>query len=154
MASKALTGARCVLRVNNQIAGVFSSVSWGAQYDVQPLYILGLHNVGELVYTALNEISVRASGFRVIKNGPFMIGSVPALQNILTFNDITLTITDRATGEVIMTVLDVKPTGFDSSSSAKGVVDLNVSFVGKTLSDENSGPQKDTGGTSGGVDLG
>lgn len=150
--SKTMSGARAILSISNvsngtetvNKAGIFGNCSYGVTYDVAPVYILGRFNAGELVYTGMGTVDVGVSGFRVVDNGPYEIASVPQLQELLNHQDISLTLVDRQSGKQIMNVIHVRPTGFDSAVSAKGLHELNVSFTGITFMDE-SGNQEDTG---------
>ncbi len=146
--AKTVSGARCKLYVNGQIVGIFSSVSYGVTYDASPIYILGRYNAAELVYTGMDVVNVTCTGFRVMDNGPYEAASVPQLQDLLNHEDITLQIIDRQatdpTKANVMTVSGVRPLGFSTSSSARGVNDLTVNFQGMLLEDE-SGNQDDVG---------
>ncbi len=143
--AKTVTGARCKLYINGKLAGVFSNVSFGVTYDVQPVYILGRHNAAEIVYTGMNTVDVQATGFRVTDNGPFEIGSLPQLQELIDHEDIVLSMIDRQDPtKSIMTVTGVRPVSFNSSGASRALVDMNMSFIGTTFSDE-SGPQEDAG---------
>lgn len=144
--AKTVTGARAKLYINQKLAGIFSNVSYGVTYDVQPIYILGRYNAAELVYTGMNTVDVTATGFRVMDNGPYEIGALPQLQELLAHEDIQLALNDRGddNNRAFMVVDAVRPTGFSGSTAAKGLVDCTVTFMGTTFSDE-SGPQEDTG---------
>jgi hypothetical protein len=146
--AQSFTGARAKLYIKGVLAGIFSNVSYGVTYDVSPIYILGRYNAAELVYTGMDVVNVTATGFRVMANGPYEVGSVPQLQDLLNHEDISLQIVDRqatdATKANVMTVTGVRPLGFNTSSSARGVSDLTVNFQGNLLNDE-SGHQEDTG---------
>lgn len=146
--AKTITGARCKLYINGQLAGVFNQVSYGVQYGTADIYVLGRFNAGEIVYTDMSTVDVQVSGFRVLENGPFEIGSVPQLQELLNHEDIHLTLTDRQNADKeFMTVTGVRPTGFNGSTSARSVHDLSVNFKGTLFSDE-SGDQDDVGATN------
>jgi hypothetical protein len=148
--AKALTGARCKLYINGQLAGVFTSVTYGVSYGMSPVYVLGRYGPAELCPTDQDVVTVTTSGFRVIGNGPHKIGNVPMLQDLLNHEDISLQIIDRQTeandpaNSNIMTVTGVRPTGYDTTTSSRGLQDLTVRFIGLAIHDE-SGNQADTG---------
>ncbi len=146
--AKTMTGARAKLYINQQLIGIFSNVSYGVTYDVSPIYILGRFNAAELVYTGMDVVNVTATGFRAMGNGPYEASSVPQLQDLLNHEDISLQVIDRQATDPskanVMTVTGVRPLGFSTSSSARGVNDLTVNFQGTLLEDE-SGNQEDTG---------
>ncbi len=144
--ARTLNGARCKLYIDGVLVGVFSNVSYGVTYDVSPIYVLGRFNAAELVYTGMDVVNVTATGFRVMDNGPYATASVPQLQELMNHEDIVLHVHDRqatdATKANVMTVVGVRPLGFSTSSSARGVNDLTVNFQGTLLHDE-SGHQDD-----------
>lgn len=149
--AKTVTGARAKLYVVDasgtpQLAGIFTNVSYGVTYGVTPVYILGRFNAAELVYTDMDVVNVTMTGFRVMENGPYAIGNVPQLQDLLQHEDTSLFIQDRQTSDAakanIMTVTGLRTTGFDSTTSARGLQDLTVRAMGTVLKDE-SGSQED-----------
>lgn len=141
--AKTMHGARAQLAINGQIVGIFNTVSYGVSYDANPVFILGRFNAAEIALTGMDAISVTCGGFRVVDGGPYKVASVPKLQDLLNHEDITLAIFDRQTGEQILTVVGVRPTGYDTSVSARGLQDLTVKFLGLSLSDED-GDQEET----------
>lgn len=142
-----LTGARAKLYIDGKLAGVFTSCSWGVSYDTAPMYILGKFNAAEIVYTGMDVIEVNVSGFRVLRNGPHKIGAVPHLKDLLTHQEISLQLVDRLSGEVTMNVINVRPTGYSSETSARGVQSLNIRFQGTEAMDESLPSDADVGAT-------
>lgn len=144
--SKVLHGARAVLWVGNTPAGIFNSTQYGVQYDVQPAFILGRFSAAELVYTGMEVIGLTMSGFRVTDHGPFAVidketGSrlVPRLQDLLTYDDIAVSLHDRLEedpNKPIMIVTMCKPVGFNSTMAARALSDLTVTMQGLHLEDE------------------
>jgi hypothetical protein len=135
--AKTMHGARAQLAIDGQIVGIFNNVSYGVQYDANPVYILGRFNAAEIALTGMEPVSVQAGGFRVIDGGPHKVAAVPKLQELLNHEDITLAIFDRQTGKQILTVVGVRPTGYNTSVAARGLQDLTVTFMGLALSDED-----------------
>ena len=104
---KTLHGARATLSIDGKIVGLYSQVSYGVQYDVQPAYILGRHSPGELVYTAQEPVQISCTGFRVFNNGPHGDAKVPKLQDLLNHSDISISVFDRQNpGTPLMTAVD------------------------------------------------
>lgn len=138
MASKVMHGARAILWVGTQKAGIFNNVSYQVNYDISPAYILGRFSAGELVYTGVEVISISASGFRVMKNGPMTM--VPKVQDLMNYDDISVSLYDRAEPDpnkgLIMNVVHVKPAGFSSSVGARSLQDTTVNLQGLHYSDE------------------
>ncbi len=142
-----LTGARAQLVVNGKIVGLFTSCSYNVTYDASPAFILGRFSAAEITYTAQDVISVDATGFRVIDAGAHIVASVPKLQGLLNAEDISLSLFDRKTGKNFLTVVGVRPMGYSSSVSARGVVEISARFMGLRAEDE-SGSQNESSGAS------
>lgn len=152
-ASKVMHGARAILWIGTTPVGIFNNVSYGVQYDISPVFLLGRTAAAELVYTGMEVVQVQASGFMVMQHGPFSVvdqatGSslVPKLQDILNYDDLVVSLHDRLatdpTASNIMTLTNVKPQGFTSSVGARGLQDVTVTFMGIHLSDV-SGPNNE-----------
>jgi hypothetical protein len=151
--SKVMHGARAILWIGTTPIGIFNNVSFGVQYDISPVFLLGRTAAAELVYTGMEVVQVQASGFRVMEHGPFATvdqatgaALVPKLQDILNYEDLVVSLHDRLETDpdksVIMTLTNVKPQGFTSSVGARGLQDVTVTFQGLHLSDE-SGPNNE-----------
>lgn len=143
-----LHGGRAQLIVDGKVRGVFTSVSWGLQYDAVPSYILGRMSPAEITYVGQEAVSVNATGFRVVDNGAFVAGAMPKLQDLLVHEDISLAIFDRQTNKQILTVTGVRPVGYSSGTSARGVSDFSVSFLGMLHSDESGEANEAAGATT------
>lgn len=151
--AKSLTGASVKLYIENpksgtvNLAGIFSSASYGVNYGLEPVYVLGRYNAAEIAYTSMDTITITCNGFRVADDGPYAnTASVPQLQDLLTHQDHSLSLVDRKTNEVIMVVTGCRPQSWSSNSSSRALQDLSVTFVGTVFSDE-SGDQQDPGAT-------
>lgn len=142
-----LTGARAQLVVNGKIVGLFTSCSYNMTYDANPAFIIGRYGAAEITYTAQDVVTVDATGFRVIDAGPHVVASIPKLQELLNHEDISLSLIDRKTGKNFMTVLGVRPMGYSSSVTARGVVEISARFMGLRMEDE-SGTQNESSGAS------
>lgn len=145
MASKTFHGARAVLSINGKVLGIFMQCSYNLRYDVQPTNTLGRFTPGELVYTAAEPVTVQASGYRVIGNGPHGNASMPKVKDLLDAGDITLSISDRATGQTIFTLIDAKVPSASGSIANRQLSDMSIEFIGIRAEDE-SGPDGETAG--------
>jgi hypothetical protein len=147
--AKTIVGARLKLYINGKLAGIFGSVDVNVSYGVEPISILGNYGSVELVYTSMAPVTINATGFRVFQNGPYAIASVPQLQDLLTHQDIQLTLVDRQNPSLnLMVINSVRPTGWSSDVGARGLQGLTVNFLGLTMFDEGSpNGQQDAGGT-------
>lgn len=147
--SVSVHGGRGRLIINGKLRGVFSSVQWSINYDAQPIYTLGKMSAQEIVYTAQEAISCSATGFRIVDNGAYNAADLPRLQDLLNAEDMELSIEDRKTGKRICTILGVRPTGYSTGITARGVMELSVNFLGLVSSDEtDKSPQNDAGSTN------
>lgn len=152
--SKVLHGARAVLWIGSTAVGIFNNVSYGVNYDISPVYLLGRTGAAELVYTGMEVIQVTASGFRILDNGPFAVvdkdsgaSLIPKLQDVLNYQDLVISLHDRLetdpTRGVIMELTNVKPVGFTSSVGARGLQEMTCTFMGLHLSDESGSNNED-----------
>lgn len=144
---KIFHGARAQLIVNGKIVGIFTSCQWGVNYDAIPSFILGRYSAAEITYTGQEAISVTATGFRVVDNGAYIAAGLPKLQDLMTHEDIALSLFDRQTGKQIFTVVGVRPTGYTSGTAARSVSDFTVNYLGLRAEDE-SGAQGESSGAS------
>lgn len=135
--AKTMHGSRAQLQINGITIGIFNNVSYGVRYDATAINVLGRFSAAEIVLSGMEPINVTCTGFRVIDHGPYAIASVPRLQDLLTNEDVTLSIFDRSTGEQVMTVVGCRATGWNTSVAARAIQDITVDFMGLRLSDEN-----------------
>lgn len=142
-----MNGARAQLMINGRIVGIFTSCSWGVAYDVQPAFILGRYSPAELTYTAQEPIRITATGFRVVDNGAHVAAGVPKLQELLNHEDFAIALFDRQTNKKIMTVVGVRPEGYDTDAAARTISAFTARFVGLRAEDE-SGSQGESSGAS------
>lgn len=151
--NKVLHGARCVLLIEGNPVGVFTSVQYGVNYAHQPIYILGRSSASEIAMTGMDVVTVTAHGWRVMDHGPFAgsggngtaggeIG-MPKLQDLLTKGTISVALVDRIDGasgnnqgRVFMQVDQCRVVNFSSQMQARQAQDFSVTFVGLSYSDE------------------
>lgn len=144
---KIMSGARAILKINGATVGLFTAINYSVTYDLVPSHILGRYSPAELTYTGQEAVSVNASGLRIVDQGPYASMNFPKLQQLLNHEDITLTIVDRKTGKEIMNVIGVRPVAYSSNSAARGLMDVNIQFLGLRAEDE-SGPQGESAGAT------
>jgi len=133
-------GARAIVSIRGKKVGIFTNVSYGMQYDIQPAFILGRFSPAELTYTAAEPISISATGWRVFDNGPFADagGNMPKLQDLLTAEDMEFAISDRQTDKNIVTVTGVRHQGFQTSIAPRALEEMTLNFMGLVLRDETN----------------
>ena len=139
---KIMNGARAMVFLSSpsepspKLVGIFTSISYGLQYDAQPAYTLGAFAPREIDYTAQEPVQIQASGWRVINNGPHIQALIPRLQDLLNHEYLTMTVLDRQTDTVIATIKDVRPTGFQTPIANRQMVEQSFSFIGRLIGDE------------------
>lgn len=144
MAGKIMHGARAQVIINGKTVGIFTNVSWGSAYDVQPAFVLGAYGPVALEYTAAEPIGMSCSGWRIVHHGPHTEdgGSMPKLQDLLTAEDMTFSIYDRQTKELVCTVTGVKHAGFSTQIANRQLEEMSLNFVGLRYSDEDAKNQE------------
>ena len=119
------------------VVGIFNSVSWGLNYQTEPVYILGRYTAAEIDYTSQAPVDIRASGWRVIGHGAHKDGGVPELINLLTEPYISLTVLDRATDRPIATMHRVRATSYSTGVNARQLQEVQVSFQGILVDEDD-----------------
>lgn len=144
-AAKTMTGARAKLLIGGstsadppRVVGIFNNVSYGLQYDAQPVYILGRYSAAEIEYTGQEPVGITASGWRIVNHGPHTDARVPKLSDLLRHEYLSLTIVDRQTGQRIATIHSVRPTGFTTALSERQLQNMQLSFMGILVDDEDT----------------
>jgi hypothetical protein len=160
---KTMHGARAIVSIQNTSGdgkavevGIFNSVSYSVGITVIPIEVLGNLLPVELVQTGQDPVQVTCSGFRAVGAGPYTDGKVPTVAELLKYDGITLTIYDRQSpgsappqpGDrntpALLTVTGAKCTGYRTTHNAKGVSDLEITYMGIKALDETAGPQAQT----------
>lgn len=150
-AGKTMTGARGVVSIVNpnspdakpKVVGIFSSVSWGLTYDVQPVFTLGHMGPQELVYTAQEPVSVQCSGFRAIGFGAHAGAAMPNVSELLTHEYIQITVTDRQNVDAnaqpkMATLKNLRPVSYNTTLSARNLEEISITYIGLKVDDEST----------------
>lgn len=142
MPAKVLSGARAKLGFydGNQVSyvGIFSDVSYGVTYDVQPAYILGRYSAAELDYLAMEVVHISANGFRIVDHGWFQDGKFPALSQLMDANYLTMSCLDRQTGKEVARIDFVRPVSATGGFSARQMASTTHTYMGILCSDESN----------------
>ena len=138
--------------------GIFSTVSFGVTYDAQPAYILGRYSAAEIDYTSQDLVHITCSGWRVIGRGPHVTAHIPKLQDLLSHQYLTMVIWDRqletkTSSGVIATITQVRPTGYNTTSSARTLQEITCSFVGIMADDESGVGDRKNAENSNSMDI-
>ncbi len=147
-------GARCVAHIQGEDGkdhevGIFNSVSYSMGITVIPIEVLGSLLPVELVQTGQDTIQVTCSGFRALNAGPYVDSKVPTVAELLRYDGITLTIFDRQTAtnkagitKALIVVKGAKCTGYRTTHNAKGISDLEITYMGIVATDETATDQQ------------
>lgn len=142
--AKTFSGARAKISVDGVLVGMFDSVSYGSNVGAEPIHTLGKFGPQEIVPTSYEAVQVQCSGFRIIGQGANVLPKMPKLNDLLNLNTVTISITDRQTGQTIMTVIGCVPTSYSTGHNAKAISKLNITYMGTKL-EEESGAQSEDG---------
>lgn len=144
MIPKVMNGARAKVGIVDPntgdfiVSGIYTQVSFGLNFQVEPAFILGRYSAAALDYTAQDIISINCSGWRVIDHGAHVEGRVPSLKDLLTHDYLTMAIIDRATAKKIGTMRYVRPIGYDTSLAARQLEEMSMRYAGIYLDDEST----------------
>jgi hypothetical protein len=143
-----MSGARAKVGVydgttqTTQIIGMFSQISYGVTYDVQPAFFLGSYVAGEIDYTAVDIVQITASGWRVVGHGWHNEARLPRVQDLLFHEYIELVCIDRQQealgGEPrIAKIRGVRPTSASGGFAARQLSESTHTYVGLLVDDES-----------------
>lgn len=141
MAAKVMSGARAKLgfydgNIVNYV-GLFSDISYGVTYDVQPAWILGRFSAASLDYTAMEVVHITANGFRIVDHGWFQDALFPSLNQLMEHNYMTMSVLDRATNKEVARIDYVRPVAATGGFTARQLSTSQHSYVGILVSDES-----------------
>jgi hypothetical protein len=147
--AKTMSGARAkVSFIDPQsgqalVAGFFSNISYGLVYDHQAAYILGRYSASELQYTAVEVVSISASGWRTFNHGRHVGGRLPRIQDLLLHEPLEMIVTDRqheALGQEarVAKLRNVLPTTSGEGYTIRQLAEMTLSYVGLIVDDENT----------------
>ncbi len=142
--SQVIQGSAIKVMMGNKLMGIFTRVSLGVNYEATPIFTLGRFNPQEILVTSQDAIRINASGWRIFDQTSSLGIGFPKLQDILNAPDTSFSLVDRVSGVAIATVIGVRLLSFDSTVAARSPTEVNVSFMGVSLSDE-TGPSFDSG---------
>ena len=137
--AKVLTGARAKVFVDDVLVAIYESCSYGANIGVEPIHTLGRFSAHEITPTSYEAVVVNCSGFRIVGNGVHTLPKVPKVQDLLNLENVKLSVSDRRTGENIMTVVGCVGNAYNSNLQARATTRVQVTYTGTILSDEDGG---------------
>jgi hypothetical protein len=148
-APKVMSGARAKVGIhdanddNTSWVGIFSNVSYGVTYDVQPAFILGRFSAAEIDYTAVDVVQVTCSGWRVVGHGWHKEARLPRVQDLLLHEYLEMVVADRQQealgGEPrVAKIRNVRPTSASGGFAAKALSESTHTYVGLLVDDEST----------------
>lgn len=137
--AKVMTGARAKVFVDDVLVAIYESCSYGANVGVEPIHTLGRFSAHEITPTSYEAVVVNCSGFRIVGNGVHTLPKVPKVQDLLDLDSVKLSVSDRQTGENIMTVTGCVGNAYNSNFQARATTRVQVTYTGTILSDEEGG---------------
>lgn len=146
-AGKVFNGARAIVNFTDGSGkstpiGVFTSFDYSVGYDATPIFILGRLTAAEIEYTGVSPVSITASGWRAIDNGPTVAGKLPKIQDMLTSDYLTFTVIDRLdSSKTVCRITKVRATGYNTGLSAKGLQSMTLHYLGVFASLDDDGGQ-------------
>lgn len=142
--AEVLTGARARFSLDGVKIGYATGVTLRENITFEPIKVLDNIQVEEHVPTdydvSMTADLVRIVGDTIKSRGWFPSqGTSPAehLSNIITSGELTATIEDSQTGQIVANVEGVKVSERNLTITARGVVGTNVSMVAKRARDEH-----------------
>lgn len=144
MAQQTIAGNMALIYVNNALVGIFDSVNYSTNIGTEPVFILGRSTAAEIAITHQEIATLNCSGFRVAGAGPYTLPAVPLVQNLLTFEPFTITVVNRQSGNMILTVANCVPNSYAGNHNARATSKVQISYQGTIIYDE-SGTQDEPG---------
>jgi hypothetical protein len=140
--STVMTGARAVIKVGDQVVGIFDSCQYGASIGTEPIHTLGRYSAVEISVTSYEAVQVSCSGFRIVKNNVHGLPKAPKLQNLISLETVNITVEDRKTGSPIATITNCVASNWSESLQAKGTTRFNITYIGTLLKAEDNKKEK------------
>jgi hypothetical protein len=149
MVAKTFTGARAIVKVDNEVVGMFDSVNYTVNVSAEPIFTLGRFSAAEIVPTAYEAVQANCSGFRIINQGVHVLPKMPKLQDLLNLEGVTLAIEDRqgkAEGS-IFEMTNCVPVSYSGGVNGKATSRIQITYLGIKATDE-SGDQNESAGAT------
>ena len=144
-----MVGARAKIYVNNVLVGLFDSCSYAVNVGAEPIHTLGRFSPNEIVPTSYEAVTINCSGFRIIGNGGHILPAFPRLQDLLNLESVTLSVTDRQSGDTILNVAGCVPVNYSTGYNAKATSRIQVTYLGikaeEEIGDNGAGGAEDEG---------
>lgn len=136
MATKTLTGARGVLKINGQPIALATGCSFNESINYEPIHVLDLLEVEEFCEVSY-DASFSCETMRVMGGSPTQQGIFPHvdLLSVLNQPELICELYDVITNQLIVRVEGIKPNGNSFDVRAGAAVANNLTFVCKRILD-------------------
>lgn len=134
-----LTGARARLNFDGVKCALAMNVSYSEEIQHEPVECLDQYEVAEHVPTGY-RVTFSAQMVRIVTNTIKNRDGVvifPTLKNILTRGEMTATVEDSPTANVIANIERVKAQRYSNNIGARGIVMQDVEFVAVSIKNES-----------------
>jgi hypothetical protein len=146
MAGKVITGGRAIVKVAGEVVGIFESCSYNVNLGTEAIHILGRFAPTEIAVTSSEAVTLQCTGFRVAGNGVHKLPKFPKLQDLLSLEDVTITVVDRQAGNNLLVASGCKPTSHNGNFNSRATSRITINYTGIKASDED-GDQNEPGAT-------
>ena len=133
--SQVITGARAIFTINNQKVAFASDCNYTWSHNMQPVEVLDQLEVAEHAEVGMS-IDFSCTMFRVARKSAVSLGIQPKLSALLSQPELVVTISDKVSGDILLSVSGVKLASRSGSVNARGVWTESLNFVGRLANDE------------------
>ena len=134
-----LSGARAKLSLGGEPIFYATNVNYGEQINYDPVEVLNKLEVAEHVPTSYT-VSFSSQHVRVVSKPIKNRGGLvifPKLSDILRGGELTASVTDSVTGEVLGNIIRCKASRYTINIGARGIVMTDVEWVAIRIQDES-----------------
>lgn len=142
MTGTILNGSLAVIKVDNKVVGIFDSCTYTVTMGTEAVHVCGRSSPAEVSITSQEAVSVQCTGFRLVEFSAYTLPMAPKLQDLLSLEDVTISITDRSTGKNVLIVSGCKVSGHSGGVHAKSLSRISISYIGTKVEMEDSSQQE------------
>lgn len=145
-----MSGARARLLINNKLVAFSTNVNYDIFMAHQPVVVMGRYSTPRHEPVGY-DVSVTCGSFRFTSTGGNNTpdasdgGFAPTLNNLVTSEELTITIEDRQTGKKMLVIEHARLTRRTGSMGARDLLTETWSFVGTIAWNDDSGQQAEGG---------
>jgi len=133
--AKYLSGARCVLRMNNKIVGFAFAISWRIATSVTPIHTIDNYEDHELAPKRI-DVNGSISGFRIPGSGPGDLLLQPDVLSFLHQRYVEIEVRDSATDNLIFYTSKALITNRSENVRTGSLAEMTLDFTAIGFRDE------------------